>query len=128
MATKTGEVLAALLSQLLAQSSEIEGAAVIGVDGLVYSANMPYRDMDEDLTGAVAAAIFALGVRSVSQLKRGQLLRVLVQGDDGNIIVTVINKQTVFVALTPKDINLGMAFAEAKSISVKLAEALGSLV
>ncbi len=127
MSTKTGEVLANLLEQLLAQSSEIEGAAVIGVDGLVYSANLPHRDMDEDLTGAVAASIFALGVRSVAQLKRGALTRVLIQGDDGNIIVTVINKQTVFVALTPREINLGMAFAEAKSISAKLAEALRDL-
>lgn len=127
MATKTGKVLEEMLAQLLAQSSDIEGAAVVGVDGLVFSANMPYRDMDEDLAGAVAAAIFALGVRSTSQLKRGSLTRVLVQGDDGNIIVTVINPQTILVALTPKSVNLGMAFAEAKSISAQLAEVLTPL-
>lgn len=128
MATKTGKILADMLSQLLAESSEIEGAAVIGIDGLVYSANMPYREMDEDLTGAAAAAIFALGVRSVSQLKRGKLSRVLVQGDDGNIIVTVINKEALFVALTPKAINLGMAFAEVKNVSAKLAEVLQTVI
>ncbi len=124
MAKKTGEVLAEQLSTLLEQSSDIEGAAVVGVDGLVYSANMPYRDMDEDLTGAVAAAVYALSARSVKQLKRGELTRTLIQGDDGNIIVTVINKQTLFVGLTSKDVNLGMAFAEARTISAKLAEVL----
>ncbi len=124
MAKKTGEVLAEHLSTLLEQSSDIEGAAVVGIDGLVYSANMPYRDMDEDLTGAVAAAVYALSARSVKQLKRGDLTRTLIQGDDGNIIVTVINKQTLFVGLTSKDVNLGMAFAEARTISAKLAEVL----
>ncbi len=124
MARKTGEVLAEHLTRLLAQSSDIEGAAVVGIDGLVYSANMPYREMDEDLTGAVAAAVFALSARSVEQLKRGVLARTLIQGDDGNIIVTVINKRTLFVGLTSKDVNLGMAFAEARTISSKLAEVL----
>ncbi len=124
MAKKTGEILAEHLNQLLEQSSDIEGAAVVGIDGLVYSANMPYRDMDEDLTGAVAAAVYALSARSVKQLKRGDLTRTLIQGDDGNIIVTVINKQTLFVGLTAKDVNLGMAFAEARTISAKLAEVL----
>ncbi len=124
MAQKTGEVLAKHLSELLEQSSDIEGAAVVGIDGLVYSANMPYRDMDEDLTGAVAAAVYALSARSVKQLKRGNLARTLIQGDDGNIIVTVIDKHTLFVGLTSKDVNLGMAFAEARTISAKLAEVL----
>ncbi len=124
MAKKTGEILAEHLSKLLEQSSDIEGAAVVGVDGLVYSANMPYRDMDEDLTGAVAAAVYALSARSVKQLKRGELSRTLIQGDDGNIIVTVIDKHTLFVGLTSKDVNLGMAFAEARTISSKLAEVL----
>ncbi len=124
MAQKTGEVLAKHLSELLEQSSDIEGAAVVGIDGLVYSANMPYRDMDEDLTGAVAAAVYALSARSVKQLKRGNLARTLIQGDDGNIIVTVIAKHTLFVGLTSKDVNLGMAFAEARTISAKLAEVL----
>ncbi len=124
MAQKTGEILSQHLQDLLDQSSDIEGAAVVGVDGLVYSANMPHRDMDEDLTGAVAAAVYALSVRSVNQLKRGKLWRTLIQGDDGNIIVTVINDRTLFVGLTPKDVNLGMAFAEARTIAKKLADVL----
>ena len=124
MAQKTGEILSQHLQELLDQSSDIEGAAVVGVDGLVYSANMPHRDMDEDLAGAVAAAVYALSARSVSQLNRGNLQRTLIQGDDGNIIVMVINDRTLFVGLTPKDVNLGMAFAEARTIAKKLAEVL----
>ncbi len=126
MAKKTGEVLAEHLQTLLDESSDIEGVAVVGVDGLVYSANMPLRDMDEDLTGAVAAAIYALSARSVKQLKRGDLWRTLIQGDDGNILVTVINHQTLLVALTPKNVNLGMAFAEARAMAEKLADVLSA--
>ena len=127
MAKKTGEILTEALDDLLAQSSDIEGAAVVGVDGLVYASKMPHREMDEDLTGAVTAAIYTLSVRSVQQLKRGESIRTLVQGTDGNILVTVIDKHTMFVGLTSKDINLGMAFAEARTISSHLREVLSGM-
>ena len=127
MAKKTGEILAEELETLLSQSSDIEGAAVVGVDGLVYSAKMPHRDMDEDLTGAVTAAIYALSARSVRQLKRGESIRTLVQGTDGDILVTTIDKRTLFVGLTAKDVNLGMAFAEARTISSRLREVLSGI-
>jgi len=120
MAKKKSEVLADTLAELLVESSDIEGAAIIGTDGLVYSANVPHKTLDENMVGASSAAIFGLSKRSTNQLQRGGFSQTLVQGDSGNIIVSGINDMTLFVGLTPKNVNLGMAFAETRNIVTKL--------
>lgn len=117
---KKSELLAEALDELLAASSDIEGAGVVGIDGLVYSANVPQRGMDETMVGAAAAAAFGLSRRSAEQLKRGAFAQTLIQGEDGNIIVATLNSETIFVGLTPKGVNLGMAFAEVRSMIARL--------
>ena len=124
MAKKKSEILADTLASLLQDSSDIDGAAIVGIDGLVYSANVPQRALDETMVGASAAAALGLSKRSVQQLKRGNFKQSLIQGDDGNIIVTGINDDTLFVGLTPANVNLGMAFAEVRSIAAALKDIL----
>ncbi|MFQ5611072.1 MAG: DUF4388 domain-containing protein [Anaerolineae bacterium] len=124
VAKKKSEVLADTLAELLQESSDIDGAAVVGVDGLVYSANVPQRALDETMAGAASAAILGLSKRSVDQLKRGNFKQTLIQGDDGNIIVSGINDETLFVGLTAANVNLGMAFAEVRNIVATLKDIL----
>ncbi|RLC82643.1 MAG: hypothetical protein DRJ03_18675, partial [Chloroflexi bacterium] len=53
MATKKrSEQLDDALSELLSSSSDIEGGALVGIDGLVLSANVPVGKLDETLVGA----------------------------------------------------------------------------
>ncbi|HIP72380.1 MAG TPA: DUF4388 domain-containing protein [Anaerolineae bacterium] len=125
MATKRkSDKIADVLSELLQESADIEGAAVVGIDGLVYSANVPHRDLDVDMVGAAAAASLGLSKRSVQQFKRGNFTRALIQGDAGNIVVVPLNDDTLLVALTPNAVNLGMAFAEVKDSITQLQEIL----
>lgn len=119
---KKSEQLADALAELIQGSADFEGAAVVGVDGLVYSANVPQRALDENMVGATSAAVLGLSKRSVGQLKRGNFSQTLIQGEDGNIIVAGLNEQTLFVGLTPKNVNLGMAFAEVRTIAARLVE------
>ncbi len=123
-AKKKSELLAEALENLLTESSDIVGAAVVGIDGLVYSANVPQKGMDEAMVGAASAAILGLGKRSVQQLHRGAFKQTLIQGEEGNIIVAPLNTETLFVALTPANVNLGMAFAEVRSIAKELQDIL----
>jgi predicted regulator of Ras-like GTPase activity (Roadblock/LC7/MglB family) len=124
MAKKKSEVLADALAQLLQESADIDGAAVVGIDGLVYSANVSQRALDESMVGATSAAVFGLSKRSGEQLKRGTFKQTLIQGDDGNIIVAGLNSETLFVGLTPSNVNLGMVFAEVRTIISGLIEIL----
>ncbi len=122
MATKKrSEQLADALSELLSSSSDIEGGALVGIDGLVLSANVPVGKLDETLVGAAAAAISGLSRRSVEQMQRGEFFQTLIQGSKGNIIVTFVDERNVFVGLTPADVNLGMAFHEARQVAQELA-------
>lgn len=124
MAKKRSEVLADTLAQLLQESSDIDGVAVVGVDGLVYSANVQQRTLDEEMVGASSAAILGLSKRSASQLKRGGFKQTLIQGDDGNIIVSSLNEETLLVGLTPSNVNLGMAFAEMRTMASRISQIL----
>jgi predicted regulator of Ras-like GTPase activity (Roadblock/LC7/MglB family) len=124
VAKKRSVVLAETLTELLQESSDIEGAAIVGVDGLVYSANVPQRGLDETMVGASSAAVLGLSKRSVTQLKRGNFTQTLIQGDKGNIIVASLNDETLFIGLTAADVNLGMAFAEMRTMVATLAEIL----
>jgi predicted regulator of Ras-like GTPase activity (Roadblock/LC7/MglB family) len=123
MATKKkSEQIADVLTRLLEGSADIEGVAVVGMDGLVYSSNIPQKALDVNMVGASSAAILGLSMRSVDQLKRGKFTQTLIQGDAGNIIVTKLNADTLFVGLTPKDINLGMVFAESRAMIEELVD------
>lgn len=124
MAKKKSELLADALAKLLQESSDIDGAAIVGVDGLVYSANVPQKALDENMVGATSAAVLGLSKRSVNQLKRGHFTQTLIQGDDGNIIVVSLNEETLFVGLTSSNVNLGMAFAEVRNMVTQLNEIL----
>jgi predicted regulator of Ras-like GTPase activity (Roadblock/LC7/MglB family) len=124
VAKKKSEILADTLAELLQESADIDGAAVVGTDGLVYSANVPQRALDENMVGASSAAILGLSKRSIDQLKRGNFKQTLIQGDDGNIIVAGLNSETLFIGLTPSSVNLGMAFAEVRTMAERLRDIL----
>lgn len=117
---QTNQRLTQALADFLEGASEIEGAAIVGADGLIYAANMPHKNLDENTVGAVTAAIYGLSRRSIKQLKRGNFSQTFIQGNDGNIITTGLNEETIFVGLTPQPVNLGMAFAEMREVTAEL--------
>lgn len=110
---RRSERLAEALHDLVSNSLDIEGVVVISLDGLVIAAELPSK-MDQARVGAVAAGILNLSDRSVGQLARGDLQQTLIQGTDGNVIITHAGKNATFVALTGQGVNLGMAFLEAR--------------
>lgn len=125
MATKKkSELLSDALNELIENSTDIEGAAVVGIDGLVYSINAPMGNLDETLIGAVGAASLGLSKRSVDQLHRGNFTQTLIQADKGNIVVSQIDPDTLFIALTHLGVNLGMVFAETRKAIATLREIL----
>ena len=75
------------LEDLNTSSADIEASALISIDGLLIDAVMPHG-MDEDRLGAMSAALLSLGERTARELGRGRLERVLVQGENGYVIVS----------------------------------------
>jgi predicted regulator of Ras-like GTPase activity (Roadblock/LC7/MglB family) len=108
------------LAEAMNQSADVQGAAVVGTDGIIYAAILPEHGLDETMVGAISAAIYGLGKRSVTQLKRGNFKQILIQGHDGYVIVTGLNADTLLVGLTRSSVNLGMAFSEIRDITSQL--------
>ncbi len=124
---KTRERIAEVLANLLDESVDIIGAAVVGIDGLVYSANFPRRGADENMIAASAAAVYGLSKRTMQQLHEGSFLQTLIQGSDGYLLVRSITPRVLFVGVLPAEVNLGMAFAETRTAASELAEILQGL-
>ncbi|MCB0191101.1 MAG: DUF4388 domain-containing protein [Anaerolineae bacterium] len=114
------------LSQIFANVSDIEGIAIISVDGEVLAAKLQQSTLDEDDIGAIGAAILGLSKRSVDQLKRGNFKQALLQGLEGNVIITNVTEDVLFVGLTPEQVNMGFVFAEAREITNEVRQALQS--
>lgn len=123
MAAKRSEALADTLSEMLASSTDIEGAVVVSSDGLVIGSQLP-KGLDETRMGASAAALFGLSKRTTPELGRGTFTQNLIQGKEGNIIIVSIGEHAVFIGLTSTDVNLGMVFLEAREAAEKIAAVL----
>jgi hypothetical protein len=124
MAKTRKEQLQETLRGITEQSSDIQGVAVISMDGLIIAAVLP-QEMEQTRVGAVTAGILSLSGRSVEQLERGTLQRTMVQGSDGNIILMNAGKNAALAALTGSDVNLGLAFLEVSNGAQAVAEILG---
>ncbi len=111
------------LEGLNASSADIEASALISIDGLLIDSVMP-QGMDEDRIGAMSAALLSLGERTARELGRGRLERVLVQGENGYVIMTAAGEEAVLTVLTKAEVRLGLAFLDIK----RAAQALSRLV
>ncbi|MGB0389313.1 MAG: roadblock/LC7 domain-containing protein [Ardenticatenaceae bacterium] len=122
MATRS-EALNETLEDILDNSFDITGALVVSRDGLVMASRLP-GGLDDGRVGAVSAGVLSLGVRSITQLGRGDFKQILAQGTRGNVIVTSAGSKAAFVALTNPSANLGMAFFEANEAAERIGRIL----
>ncbi len=112
--------LSQALNEFLEDASEIEGGAIVGVDGVIIAAYVPHTQLDTKTVGAVTAAIYGLSKRGVAQMKRGNFRQTYIQGREGNIIAAGLDDNTLFVGLTSPNVNLGLAFAEVREVTAIL--------
>ncbi len=115
--------LARTLRELIDTSGDVNGVAIVSLDGLIMAADLP-ASVEQARVGAVAAAILNLSGRSVKQLSHGDLQQTTIQGTSGYIILTQAGPNAVLVALTGQGVNLGMVFLEVRECAAKVAEIL----
>ena len=110
---------------LLAQTPEIEAAAVVSFDGLPMAAALP-PSMDEDRVAAMSAALLSLGERAAQGLGRGELSQVYIEGDSGTVFLISADDEAVLVAVASKGAKVGMMLYEVKRTASAVAEVLRS--
>jgi predicted regulator of Ras-like GTPase activity (Roadblock/LC7/MglB family) len=111
------------LHGLLAQTPEIEAAAVVSFDGLPMASALP-PSMDEDRVAAMSAALLSLGERAAQGLGRGELSQVYIEGDSGTVFLVSADDEAVLVAVASKGAKVGMMLFEVRRAAAAVADAL----
>ncbi len=109
------------LGALRAVAPDIDGAAVISVEGLTIACSLP-DDLEEDRMAAMSAAMLALGERIAAELGRGVLDQVYIKGDSGYVLLMSVNEKAVLTALVGEEAKLGLAILDMRSAVTELRE------
>ena len=108
------------LRDLQAGTPDIEGSAVVSVDGLMMATSLS-SDVEEDRVAAMSAAMLSLGERIAGELGRGELEQVYVRGDKGYVFLSAIGMDAVLTVLARSDAKLGLIFLDMRRAAQDLA-------
>ena len=114
------------ITQLLKKmelSSGLTASAVISREGLPITSAMP-SDVNEEIIGAMTAAMLSLGERAVDELTRGNLEQLFVKGNEGYLVIMAAGPSAVLVALAPDGALLGLIFLDMKRTAQQVSELL----
>jgi hypothetical protein len=112
-----------LLRQMEAVNPNIQGSAIVSVQGLPICSALA-RDVNDGIVSAMSAAILSVSERAVEELVRGDLKRILIEGVDGIIILSKAGENAILCTLAKSEASLGMVFLNIQSVSNKIAELL----
>ena len=117
------EVLEAFVSKLPA----IDFASVVSLEGLPISSWPPTlpSGLDDVRVAAMTAAILSLGERAVMETGKGEMTRILVEGDDGYLISVQAGTKAVLTTSASRSVKLGLIFLDMKQTAKKISEILG---
>ena len=117
------EALSSALRSLRTNSPEIEASAVVSEDGLVIASALP-ENVEETRVAAMSAAVLSIGMRAVTELRKGQLEQVIAKGGDGYLLLAQAGPHAVLLALTSKDAKLGLVFFEMSRVGTMVKDIL----
>ncbi len=121
MSKSRTEQLVERLRDLQASSGDIEGAAIVSVDGLSMASALG-SGIEEDRVSAMSAAMLSLGERISSELGRGELEQVQVKGQSGYVILTAVGEEAVLTVLARKEARLGLILLDVSRTVTALAQ------
>jgi predicted regulator of Ras-like GTPase activity (Roadblock/LC7/MglB family) len=109
-----------ILHNFVSGTANVQGAALVSPDGLALASVLP-SDMDEDRTAAMSAAMLSLGERIGSELARGNIERIVVEGEKGYGIMVGCGPEAVLLVLSSSEVKQGLLFLEIKRIVAQIA-------
>lgn len=118
------EQLVAALNRLMNDSQEIQAAALVTLDGFTMASALP-EGMHEDRVGAMSAAILGLGERAAAELGRGSLSQVIIEGEDGYVVLISAGQRAALTCLADHDAKLGLVLYDMRTAAEAIAGILG---
>jgi len=101
------------LRDMQASSPDVEGSAIVSVDGLSIASALR-QEIEEDRVSAMSAAMLSLGERIASELGRGILEQVYIRGENGYVLLMAVGEEAVLTVMARKEAKLGLILLEMK--------------
>ena len=108
-----------ILQNFVTGTSDLQGATLVSPDGLTIAARLP-GDMDDERVSAMSAAMLSLGERIGSELSRGTVDRIFVEGSNGFGILSSCGEDAVLLVLANETAKQGILMLEIKRLLVEL--------
>lgn len=112
------------LQNFVSSTSEVQGAALVSPDGLALASVLP-GGMDDERTAAMSASMLSLGERIGRELARGNVERIVVEGEKGYGVLVSCSNDAVLLVLANASVKQGLLFLEIKRAVGKIAPLLG---
>ncbi len=106
-----------ILEKVVLSVPEIEALALVSVDGLPIKSVLP-NGMNEDRVAAMGAALISLCERIAQDLKKTDLVQVVVQTDNGYVVGLPVAETAILVAFIKKGASLKFDFSRLKGAFV----------
>ncbi|RMG04813.1 MAG: hypothetical protein D6726_02620 [Nitrospirae bacterium] len=123
MALTREEQLGQILKGLHASTPDIEGAAIISMDGLVIASSLP-AEVEEDRVSAMSAALYGIGARTAEELNRGEVEQLYIKGNAGYMLITQSGADAVLAVMANARAKLGIIFLDVKRAAEEIARVL----
>ena len=109
-----------ILRAFAAASPHIEACAAVSGDGFIL-ASVLADDVDEDRFGAMCASLIALSSRAASEVGRGDLRQIILDGTLGPMLLTRAGELGALAVATSPDANLGKVILDTRRTTRELA-------
>lgn len=108
-----------LLRNFIRSTPEIQGSALVSLDGLPIISVLSAQ-MDEETMAAMSAAMLSLGERMGTEVDLGVTERLFVEGDKGYSILVSCGTEAVLLILASKAAKQGLLFLAIKHLVAKI--------
>lgn len=105
--------------QRLTDLDEVTGAVLVGKDGLIVSG--AFQSEDEEIVGAMSAAVFGSIANYTMQIHNGEMNHVIVETQAGSVQLAEVG-DLILVVTTQKNSNLGRVRIEMKKACRQLSQ------
>lgn len=109
-----------LLRSLQAGSDHVQATALVSHDGLTLAAVLS-SEVNADRFGAMCASLLALATRAASEVDRGELRQIILDGEYGPLLLTRAGNSGVLAVAAAPTSNLGKVILDTRKTALDLA-------
>jgi predicted regulator of Ras-like GTPase activity (Roadblock/LC7/MglB family) len=118
-------VLQKILTKWQENSEEIQGAAVVTLEGLTLASHVAQGGVTGEQLAALTASIYRVGIKGVKALRRGSLRELYLKGDQGTMHLYCIDSIAILSVMARPDANMGMVHIESREQCKRVAQVFG---